>query len=94
MIGDIEDPDFEAHLEQGPYIVFDDAARDRYKNDPRVTFVGGHPVLRDAMQGLIKGFGMEANIAGNAIMKAQQINRWGKHNLEYGTTARRVKTLA
>jgi uncharacterized protein (DUF362 family) len=94
MIGDIEDPDFERHLTEGPYLVFDDIARPEYKDDPRVYFTPGHPVLRDAMSGLMRGFGMDANIAGNAIMKAQQFERWGKHNVEYGTPARKLKTVA
>jgi uncharacterized protein (DUF362 family) len=94
MIGDVEDSHFEQHLEEGPYLVFDDAARPEYKNDPRVHFVGGHPVLRDAMAGLIRGFGVESQLVGNAIMKAQQFERWGKHNIEYGTLSRKVATLA
>jgi len=59
MIGDTGDPDFERHLKEGPYVVFDDAARPEYKQDPRVRFVPGHPVLRGALQHLIDAFGAE-----------------------------------
>jgi hypothetical protein len=91
MVGEIEDPNFEEHLKEGPYVVFDDAALPKYKNDPRVHFVPGHPVLRDAMPELQKGLGV--SIPGNIVQKFQQWQRWGMHNLEYGTTARRAKTL-
>ncbi|HXG83005.1 MAG TPA: DUF362 domain-containing protein, partial [Pyrinomonadaceae bacterium] len=94
MIGDTEDPNFEQHLEEGPYIVFDDSARAEYKNDSRVHFVPGHPVLRTAMPELMKGFGADADIGGQAIMKFEQFQRWGQHNVEYGTTARKVLTIA
>ncbi len=49
MIGDVADPDFERHVAEGPYVVFDDAARSEFKNDPRVLFFAGHPVLFDVM---------------------------------------------
>lgn len=54
MIGDVNDPEFERHLREGPYIVFDDAAQQKYKSDPRVFFVPGHPVLHNAMEELIR----------------------------------------
>jgi len=92
MVGEIDDPHFEEHLKEGPYIVFDDAAKPRYKSDPRVYFIPGHPVLQTAMPELMKGLGM--NLPGNAVMKWEQFERWGKHNLSYGTTERRVITLA
>ena len=65
MMGDVEDPNFEEHLREGPYVVFDDAARPEYKNDPRVHFVPGHPVLRTAMPELMKGLGVE--VPGKAV---------------------------
>ena len=92
MVGEIDDPDFEEHLKEGPYIVFDDAAKPKYKTDPRVYFVPGHPVLQTAMPELMKGLGM--NLPGNAVMKWEQFERWGKHNMTYGTNARRIVTLA
>ena len=94
MIGNIEDPNFEEHLREGPYLVFDDAAQEKYKNDSRVHFVPGHPVLRDAMTGLLAGLGADGYVGGNAIMAYEQLQRWGQHNLEYGTTARKAMTIA
>jgi len=94
MIGSIEDSQFEEHLKEGPYLVFDDAARPEYKNDARVHFVKGHPVLRDAMTGLLKGLGADANVGGQAIMAYERLQRWGQHNLEYGTRARQILTVA
>jgi uncharacterized protein (DUF362 family) len=92
MIGDVEDPAFEDHLREGPYIVFDDAARPEYRNDPRVYFVPGHPVLRNALPELMKGLGVE--VPHRATQKPQQLERRGMHNVEYGTVARKVATLA
>ncbi len=92
MIGAIDDPHFEEHLKQGPYLVFDDAAKPEYKDDPRVFFIPGHPVLRTAMPNLMVGLG--ARIPGNAIMKWQQFQRWGMSNLRYGTPARKALTVA
>jgi uncharacterized protein (DUF362 family) len=91
MVGQIEDPHFEEHLKEGPYVVFDDAALPKYKNDPRVHFVPGHPVLRNAMPELQKGLGV--SVPGNIVQKFQQWQRWGMHNLEYGTPARKAKTI-
>ncbi len=45
MLGDADDPDFEHHLANGPYVVCDDAAQSKYKEDPRTHFIPGHPVL-------------------------------------------------
>jgi uncharacterized protein (DUF362 family) len=94
MIGNTEDSQFEEHLKEGPYLVFDDAARPEYKNDSRVHFIKGHPVLRDAMTGLLKGLGADANVGGQAIMAYERLQRWGQHNLKYGTRARQVLTVA
>jgi hypothetical protein len=92
MIGAIEDPHFEKHLGEGPYLVFDDAALPKYKNDRRVFFVPGHPVLRTAMPSLMKGLG--AKIPGNAILKWQEFQRWGMSNLQYGSPKRKALTVA
>ncbi|MFN3653073.1 MAG: DUF362 domain-containing protein [Armatimonadota bacterium] len=92
MIGDVEDPQFEQHLEEGPYIVFDDSARPEYKHHPKVHFVPGHPVLRTAMPELIKGLGLEE--LGQGAMKWEQFERWGMHNVEYGTPTRKALTIA
>ncbi len=92
MIGDIEDANFETHLKEGPYVVFDDSARDEYKNDSRVYFIKGHPVLQTALPELMKGLGV--NFAGNSMMKFEEFERWGMHNLEYGTPVRKALTVA
>ncbi|MCE5276884.1 MAG: DUF362 domain-containing protein [Planctomycetaceae bacterium] len=58
LFGDADDPDFEQHLKDGPYIVLDDAAQDKYKYDPRVAFVPGSPVPQSYMQNeMIEGMG-------------------------------------
>ncbi len=92
MIGEVEDPHFEKHLREGPYLVFDDAALPKYKSDRRVFFVPGHPVLRTAMPSLLKGLG--AGIPGNAILKWQEFRRWGMSNVEYGSPFRKALTVA
>ncbi len=50
--------------------------------------------MRDAMTGLLKGLGADANVGGQAIMASEQLQRWGQHNLEYGTLRRKVLTVA
>jgi uncharacterized protein (DUF362 family) len=92
MIGNLEDTNFEEHLTEGPYVVFDDAARAEYKNDPRVYFVPGHPVLQTALPELMKGLGV--GFMGNAAMKWQQFERWGMHNVKYGTAVHKATTIA
>jgi uncharacterized protein (DUF362 family) len=92
MVGAIEDPNFEQHLSEGPYIVFDDAALPKYKNDPRVYFISGHPVLRRAMPELQKGLGV--SIPGNLVQKGQQWQEWFMHATEYGTPMRKAVTIA
>lgn len=59
MIGRAEDPDFEKHLQEGPYFVLDDAALDRYKRDPRVTFVPGSPIGNEMMPAIMQALGIE-----------------------------------
>lgn len=90
MAGEIDDPNLEEHLKEGPYIVIDDAAKPRYKHDPRVFFIPGHPVLRTAMPQLLNALGQ---ISGNTIMKVQQIERRTVHNLQYGSAARKTATV-
>jgi hypothetical protein len=92
MIGAVEDPAFEEHLREGPYVVFDDAALPRYKEDPRVTFIPGHPVLREGMPGLMRGMGVK--IPGKAMMRWQQFQRWGMHLIEYGSSKQIVRAAA
>ncbi len=50
MFGKIEDPDFEAHVAEGPYVVMGDTALDKYKYDPRVVYVPGWPVPQSYIQ--------------------------------------------
>ncbi len=50
LFGAAEDPDFELHLQQGPYVVLGDTALDRYKYDPRVVYVPGWPVPQSYIQ--------------------------------------------
>src|SRR5215213_2404844 len=92
MVGEVDDPQFEEHLREGPYVVFDDTAKPHYKQDPRVHFVPGHPVLRTAMPELMKGLGV--SWPGGAIMKWEQFERWGMHNVEFGTAKRKGLTIA
>ena len=37
--------------------------------------------------------GLGVTVPGNIVQKLQQWQRWGMHNLQYGTRARKVKTL-
>ena len=92
MIGEIDDPHFEEHLREGPYIVFDDSAKRQYKNDPRVHFVPGHPVLRNAMPELMKGLGVK--LPGQVVQRWQQFERRGMHELRYGSASRQLRTVA
>ena len=75
MIGDVEDPEFEQHIAEGPYIVFDNAARPQYKSDPRVFFVPGHPVLHTAMPQLFRGLGAEFAREGRARLQPGAVRR-------------------
>lgn len=54
MIGDVDDPEFERHIQEGPYLVFDDAAQPKYKSDPRTFFISGHPVTHTSLQELLR----------------------------------------
>jgi uncharacterized protein (DUF362 family) len=91
MIGETDDPNFEQHLKEGPYVVFDDSAKPKYKNDPRVYFVPGHPICQTAMPELMKGLGV--NWPGLAMMKWEQFERRGMHDVQFGTTLRKVKAI-
>jgi uncharacterized protein (DUF362 family) len=91
MIGETDDPLFEEHLQEGPYIVFDNSAKPKYKDDPRVHFVPGHPVLRNAMPELLKGLGV--NLPAQLAQRWQKFERRGMHELQYGSTSRRLQAL-
>lgn len=92
MIGAADDPDLERHLDEGPYVVFDDCAHPRYKDDPRVHFVPGHPVLQTAMPALMDALGVA--LPGKAVMKWQQVEEWGMSSLRYGSLRRKGITIA
>jgi uncharacterized protein (DUF362 family) len=92
MLGCVDDPNFEEHLKEGPYVVFDDAAKPEYRNDPRVHFVPGHPVLRTAMPELMKGLGVA--VPGKAAMKWQQWERLAMHTMEYRGLRRNMSAAA
>jgi hypothetical protein len=58
MFGEAEDPDFEKHVNEGPYVVLDDAALDKYKYDPRVVYIPGSPVPQSYIQHeMVEGMG-------------------------------------
>lgn len=61
------------------------------ENDPRVYFVPSHPVLQTAMPELMKGLGV--SWPGQAVMKWEQFERRGMHNLKYGTAQRKALTI-
>jgi uncharacterized protein (DUF362 family) len=92
MVGEVDDPNFEEHLREGPYVVFDDSAKPRYKNDPRVHFVPGHPVLRTAMPELMRGLGVQ--LPGQAVQRWQQFERRGMHELQYGSRFRQLRAVS
>ncbi|MFL5460530.1 MAG: hypothetical protein ACJ8AY_07570, partial [Gemmatimonadales bacterium] len=91
MIGEVDDPNFEEHLREGPYVVFDDSAKPKYRDDPRVHFVPGHPVLRTAMPELLKGLGVK--LPANLAQRWQQFERRGMHELQYGSRSRRMQVV-
>ncbi len=92
MVGEADDPEFEAHLREGPYVVFDDAARPQYKSDRRVYFVPGHPVLRRAMPELMKGLGVD--LPSKAVARWDKFQRATAHSLRYGSAKRKAVTIA
>src|SRR5215213_1732806 len=92
MVGEVDDPQFEEHLREGPYVVFDDTAKPHYKQDPRVHFVPGHPVLRTAMPELLKGLGVR--LPGAVAQRWQQFERRGMHELQYGSRSRQVRAVS
>jgi uncharacterized protein (DUF362 family) len=91
MVGEVDDPHFEEHLREGPYIVFDNSAKPQYKHDPRVHFVPGHPVLRTAMPELMRGLGVQ--LPGQAVQRWQQFERRGMHELQYGSRFRQLRVI-
>lgn len=72
MIGRAEDPQFEQHLKEGPYIVLDDVALDKYKKDPRVTFIPGSPIGNEMMPVIMQA--LEVKTVGQETQK--MLKRW------------------
>ncbi|MFN2454468.1 MAG: DUF362 domain-containing protein [Pyrinomonadaceae bacterium] len=92
LIGDAEDPDFEKHVEQGPYFVIDDAAPARYREDARVHLVPGHPALHNMLPDILKGFGL--TVPGNLYKRGQEFLRAGESRLLYVPPAQVAKEVA
>jgi uncharacterized protein (DUF362 family) len=67
MIGRAEDPEFEAHVKEGPYVVLDDAALEKYKRDARVVFIPGSPIGNEMMPAILHGLGVE--LPGKSVQK-------------------------
>jgi uncharacterized protein (DUF362 family) len=59
LLGRTEDPDFEAHVAEGPYVTIDDTVPDRYKRDPRVHHIPGHPVTDQMFSALVEALGVK-----------------------------------
>jgi uncharacterized protein (DUF362 family) len=92
LIGDAEDPDFERHVAQGPYFVIDDSADARYRLDPRVHVIPGHPVLHSMLPGLLRGLGLST--PGKLTQHAQRWARLIESRLLYVPPAGTMKATA
>lgn len=92
LIGDADDPDFERHVAQGPYFVIDDIAPARYRLDPRVHVIGGHPALHNMLPELLRGLGL--TLPGRLTQQAQQWARTAESRLLYVPLAHTVKDAA
>ena len=91
LIGDAEDPEFERHVAQGPYFVIDDVAPARYRLDPRVHFIPGHPALHNMLPEILKG--LQLTMTGNLIQRGQELMRAGEARLMYVPPAQTAKEL-
>jgi uncharacterized protein (DUF362 family) len=87
MIGDAEDPLFERHLRQGPYVVVDDAARPHYKDHPAVKFIPGHPALHNILPQLMEGLGVST--IGQTTFDLMRITRDVESYLRYSSAPTR-----
>jgi hypothetical protein len=74
MIGRADDPGYEEHLKQGKYFVLDDVALDKYKKDPRVTFIPGSPIGNEMMPAIMDV--LQISTAGRAVEKV--IKTWNR----------------
>jgi hypothetical protein len=82
LIGDAEDPLFETHVKEGPYVVIDDAAPARYREDPRVFFIPGHPVLHNMLPLLLEG--LRIHTLGEAGEEAMKLMRGARSRIRPG----------
>lgn len=82
LIGYAEDPLFEEHLQEGPYVVIDDAAPSRYREHPEVHFVPGHPVLHNLETELLTG--LKISTLGAVAQRTMAIARGVDARLEFG----------
>jgi uncharacterized protein (DUF362 family) len=71
MIGRADDPEFERHAAEGPYVTVDDAVKDRYKLHPKVKHVAGHPVCDEMMVGLVAALGVK--LPAMTVMNVQKL---------------------
>ena len=92
LIGNADDPAFERHVAQGPYFVIDDAAPARYRLDPRVHFIPGHPALHNMLPELLKGLGL--TVPGWLTRRGHELVRAGEARLLYVPPAQTVTALA
>ena len=81
MIGRADDPDFDRHLSEGPYITIDDAVKDEYKSHPNVRHIAGHPVTDRMYRELIRALGVE--VPGSAAMDLMKAFSQLKSKLKY-----------
>ncbi len=59
MIGRAEDPDFDQHLAEGPYVTIDDVVDEPYKLHPKVQHIPSHPVCDNMYKELIRALGVK-----------------------------------
>jgi hypothetical protein len=71
MMGRVEDPDYEKHLEEGKYFVLADQALEKYKKDPRVIFIPGSPIGNEMMPAIMEALGVE--VPGSAVESVMKI---------------------
>jgi hypothetical protein len=81
MIGRAEDPDFEQHLAEGPYVTIDDVVDDRYKRHPSVQHIPGHPVCDQMYRELIRAFGVK--LLGTTAMELMKVFTNLRSELKY-----------
>jgi uncharacterized protein (DUF362 family) len=81
MIGRAEDPDFEQHLAEGPYVTIDDVVEDRYKRHPSIQHIPGHPVCDQMYRELIRALGVK--LLGTTAMELMKVFTNLRSELKY-----------